>query len=58
MYWSPDSQYVAYAMTESNEDERGIAVVSLPTEQVTNVIESFPGDSRPIGWISSADAEP
>jgi Tol biopolymer transport system component len=67
LFWSPDSQYVAYAMTESqrddfmtetNETERGIAVVSLPDEQVTNVIESLPGNSRPIGWISSADAEP
>ncbi|MEI2611047.1 MAG: hypothetical protein V9G20_20640 [Candidatus Promineifilaceae bacterium] len=60
-YWSPEGQYVAYAMAQEGEtcvDEklnRGIAVISLPDGQVTNVVESLAGDNLPIGWMMIDD---
>jgi len=55
IHWSPDGQYVAYAMVEQenicDDTERGIAVVSLSDGKVTNVAESMEGDNHLIGWV-------
>jgi hypothetical protein len=60
VHWSPDSRYFAYALAAPSDEEEqwGVAVVSLTEEIVINVVESQMGDWRPIGWVSADWMQP
>jgi hypothetical protein len=59
VYWSPDSQYIAYPANkqestcshESMEDQ-DIAVLSVSGTSVVNTLISLSGNNRPIGWLT------
>jgi Tol biopolymer transport system component len=56
-YWSPNGQYVAYAMGEpggtcaDDVNQPDIAIVSLAKGQASRMAEALAGDKHPIGWM-------
>lgn len=59
-YWSPDSQYVAYAANKQGNicthaplEDQNIAVIAVSDTDVIGNVITLGGDNRPIGWLTS-----